>query len=82
MELIPYDQMTMSYDKSTNTATWRFTKPIPVADYKIIVSAAGITDTSGNHLDGNDNGQAGNDLYIYVHASDLQAAQSLAALNG
>ena len=61
-------------DRSMSSLARIGTQPIAVADYKIIVSAAGVTDTSGNHLNG------GDDHFIYVHASDLSAAATLASL--
>lgn len=76
-ELIAYDQMSFSYDKSTNIGTWTFNKPLPIADYKVIVSAAGVTDAAGNHLDGNNTGRGGDDHMFYVTSAELAAAAAL-----
>jgi hypothetical protein len=78
--LIPNSQMKMSYDKSTNTATWTFSEPIPSADYKVMLSAPVVSDAAGNKLDGNGDGIAGDDYVMRISAEEMLAAASLAAM--
>jgi hypothetical protein len=54
-----------SYDPLTNTATFTFT-PAQLADgnYRATLLAAGITDATGNPLDGDGNGIGGDD-HVY-----------------
>ena len=77
MALIPYDQMKMTYDKSTFTATWTFTQTILPANYKIILRSDGVKDANNNHLAGNGAEAGPADYFIYVTATELQQAQSL-----
>src|SRR6185437_1479523 len=77
MALIPYDQMKMTYDKSTFTATWTFTQTIPPANYKIILSSDGVKDANNNHLAGNGAEAGKADYFIYVTAAELKDAQVL-----
>jgi hypothetical protein len=54
-----------SYDSATNTATFTFTPAqLPSANFRATLLAAGITDATGNPLDGNGDGTGG-DNYVY-----------------
>jgi hypothetical protein len=62
----------VSYDPQTNTATFTFAS-LPDGNYTATLVAAGITDSSGNPLDGNGDGNGG-DSYahsFFVLAGDI-----------
>ena len=80
-QLIPYDQMRMTYDKATNTAVWTFTDRIAAANYKVMLGGVLVSDASGNLLDGNADGAGGDDYVLRISAAELTAAATLAALS-
>ena len=51
-----------SYDTATNTATWNVNGILPDARLRGTIAAAGVSDLSGNPLDGDGNGTGGDDL--------------------
>ena len=51
--------MSLSYDKSRNVATVKFLAPLKAGQWKASIWAGGVRDASGNNLDGNGDGKAG-----------------------
>jgi hypothetical protein len=78
-ELITYSSMTLSYDKNTNTATWSIDAPIAEANYKVMLSWGVVSDAAGNKLDGNGDGDAGDDHVFYISASEIAAITQIAS---
>ena len=66
--------MSVSYDAARRAATWSFpglpNGVLPPGRYRATVLSAGITDATGNALDGNRDGAAGGD---YALRSPLRA---------
>ena len=79
--LITNDQLKLTYDKATNTATWTIVGDLPVADYKVMLSGSTVWDGDGQHLDGNADGDAGDDYVTHISAAEIAGAQSLIALD-
>ena len=53
---------TFAYDAGTNTATWDIPGILADADFRLTIAASGVSDPSGNALDGNGDGTSGDDL--------------------
>ena len=79
--LISYNVMRMTYDGATNTATWSFTDPLPVADYKVMLGGGLVLDADGNKLDGNGDGEAGDDHILKISAAEMTEANALATMS-
>ncbi len=61
-QLIDTAGATVAYDDDSRSARWDLTAlALPAGHYDIAINAVGITDTSGNALDGTNTGAAGTD---------------------
>jgi hypothetical protein len=56
--------LTLTYDPTTNTATWTSAGQLPDGDYTATLSGAGIVDGGGRALDGNGDGTGGDDYTV------------------
>jgi hypothetical protein len=67
-----------TYDSASNSAiiTLPGNADLPDGNYRLTLSSSGISDFSGNHLDGNADGTAGDDFNydFYILKGDTQAA--------
>lgn len=81
MQLVTNDQLKLSYDKATNTATWTFASPIEAADYKVMLSGPVVYDADGQKLDGNADGDAGDDYVVRITAAEMTAAATLVTMD-
>ena len=68
---IPASAMSLGYNLATRTATWSFPGltggTLPDGDYIATLGTADVADSSGNPLDGNRNGLAGDDFTVTFH---------------
>ena len=76
--LITYANMTMSYDKETNTAVWSIHTDIPLATYKVMISWSCVRDAAGNTLRGNSGDESTPDHVMYIAPSELAAINRIA----
>jgi hypothetical protein len=71
-QTLPAASFTLSYDSATNTATWTSSSMLPDGNYKATLLAAGINDATVRKLDGNGDGQGGDNytLNFFMLAGD------------
>jgi hypothetical protein len=81
LKLITNGDLKMTYDKQTNTATWTIVGDLPAANYKVMLSGVNVYDASGQKLDGNGDGKAGDDYVTHISAAEIAGAQSLIDLS-
>ncbi len=76
-ETVDADDMEMTYDRKRNVATWSFNgligQTLPSGTYSMKIRATGVATAGGIHLDGNRDGQAGDD---FVSAKPLRSRWS------
>ena len=66
-ETVDADDMHVTYDRERNVATWSFDgligRTLPTGRYSMTIRSSGVATGAGIHLDGNRDGQSG-DNYV------------------
>jgi hypothetical protein len=78
-QTIDGSSLTLTYDATSQTATWTSATPWADGDYTATLSASGIHDLGGRALDGNGDGTGGDDylLKFFTFAGDANRDRSV-----